>query len=118
MTHPFILRRPPSAASNRAPIARNVQCKYCGNEQLVWQETASGYRLFSVDGERHVCDGMRKQTEYRRQKEVTDKVPVYQLVATIQEEFDKLLSGKDVWTREELAVLLERAKANAYLRYI
>jgi hypothetical protein len=32
-----------------------IGCRRCGEGGLVWQETSEGFRLYTTEGERHVC---------------------------------------------------------------
>ena len=32
-----------------------ASCKFCGEPELYWEKTESGWRLFSAPGKTHVC---------------------------------------------------------------
>lgn len=34
----------------------SVSCKHCGEDELYWEETDKGWRLFDFSGSPHVCD--------------------------------------------------------------
>lgn len=36
-------------------VPEGVECKYCGEEGLVWEDFGSGPKLYTQDGVRHVC---------------------------------------------------------------
>ena len=103
-----------------------VTCKYCGNTQLQWRETDAGFKLFSLDGDRHICEGMTKQAEYRRERErerekELDTTPVNKLVKKIAEEMQTQLDTKNeeyLWDREEVMSMLERASLKALLQIV
>lgn len=47
----------------------DVTCKYCGEEELAWQEIVKadgtlGHVLFTQAGHRHVCDRSAKADEF------------------------------------------------------
>lgn len=124
--HPYTLTRrvrprpttsPAYAAPGDSDTRGPVRCKFCGQADLYWRETPLGYKLFAHN-ERHICDGMKRDADIRKMRETTNKVPTHLMIGTVQDEFFKLVPGNTVYTREQLEVIFERAKANAYQRYI
>lgn len=116
LRRPLGIRKPPvhDGVIHRSAA---VKCKYCGNEQLQWRETSSGFRLFELNGERHFCAGMQQQAEYRQQKQTTSMTP-QSVVAAIMNEtkshLDNVDEGRE-WTKEEVISMLERASLNALI---
>ena len=115
----------PQLGLRKAPIVHRsatVTCKYCGNTQLQWRETDAGFKLFSLDGDRHICEGMTKQAEYRREREKErDTTPVNKLVKNIAQEMQSQLDTKNeeyLWDREEVMSMLERASLKALLQIV
>lgn len=109
----------------RKPVVHRsatVTCKYCGNEQLQWRETGTGFKLFTIDGERHFCDGMRKQADYKLEREQKQNLtPTTRLVTAISEEMTKQLNTKEEdhsWYRDEIQSMLEKACLNALLQVV
>lgn len=43
---------------------------------------------------------------------------VSQLMQAIQEEFEKLVSAKNSWGKNELLLIMEKAKTNALMRFM
>lgn len=41
-----------------------------------------------------------------------------QLLQAIQEEFEKLVAAKNSWGKNELMLLMEKAKTNALMRFL
>jgi len=118
----------PQLGLRKSPMVHRsatVTCKYCGNEQLQWRETDAGFKLFTLDGERHICEGMRKQAEYKREKDrerdQPEATPVNKLVKKIAEEMQTQLDTKNeeyLWDREEVMSMLERASLKALLQIV
>ena len=109
----------------RKPVVHRsatVTCKYCGNEQLQWRETGTGFKLFTIDGERHFCDGMRKQADYKLERDQRQHLtPTNRLVTAITEEMTKQLDAKEEdnqWYRDEIQAMLEKACLNALLQVV
>lgn len=46
----------------------NKICRYCGQDNLRWGETEEGWRLFTFELKRHICDSWGKQTAATRSK--------------------------------------------------
>lgn len=115
LRRPLGIRKP--MIQTTAPRSSAVKCKFCGNEQLQWKETSSGFRLFELSGERHFCAGMQQQAEYRQQKQTTSMTPqsvVAAIMNEIKSHLDNVDEGRE-WTKEEVISMLERASLNALI---
>lgn len=48
---------------------RPIQCKYCGEHPLLWEETDKGWRLFDEMGDMHDCLRPQAASEFGIVKE-------------------------------------------------
>lgn len=39
-------------------------CEFCGEPDLEWHETRDGWRLFDLDGSRHICNRAAKADDF------------------------------------------------------
>jgi hypothetical protein len=52
----------------------NTFCKYCGEDRLKWVDTEKGWRLFTEQGEQHLCEKKEIDNEFEdltKEKEKT-----------------------------------------------
>ncbi len=77
-----------------------ISCKYCGAKNLQWKQDINGWKLFTKEGKRHICND---EDIYEKQRKIR-----------LQDEIKRIEDEKN----EELKILKDELKINDLIAYL